>query len=475
MLTFLTVVGTILRLFHLGTKSLWMDEAASIGLARMSWHKYAWVWWMQEGNMTAYYLMLRPWLHFGQSEAWIRLLSVLFGIAAIPAIFFLARRLTDNPTALFAAALLAVSPAHVYYSQEARSYSLTLFLVLLSSFFFARAVQQGRGKDWALWALFSILAVYAHYFAVLVLVCQALSLLLLHLGRAQWLRFLLWTATIAVLCLPGISFVLQRGNKLNLPWIPPPTPKAILHLWMFLGGSGAKFAICMVLWAAALFAIVRTLRIHGRSQEGWRQGLIVIWATLPIAITIAASLHHSVFAQKYLLVCLPATILLAALGAQTLRAKCVGAALVLMLCGMSVATDIRSASKPREDWRSATNTILSNAHPGDAIIFYPFYARIAFEYYVQRYPGTVPPIHRFAPEFYGNGDNELQLRQDLATGAPYLPRVWVVLQGGPAEPEDFARRDPATAEALAERFGPPRTRKFADLAVLQYGHPDTVR
>ena len=145
-LTLLTLVGTVLRLFHLGTKSLWMDEAASVALARMSWRQYAWVWWRQEGNMTAYYLLLRPWLHLGQSETWIRLLSVVFGIAAIPAIFYVTRRLTDTTTALMAAALLAVSPAHIYYSQEARSYSLTMFLLLLSSFFFVRAVMERRDR-----------------------------------------------------------------------------------------------------------------------------------------------------------------------------------------------------------------------------------------------------------------------------------------------------------------------------------------
>src|SRR5207248_2941294 len=101
-----------------------------------------------------------------------------------------------------------------------------------------------------------------------------------------------------------------------------------------------KFAFWLVLWIAGLVTVARTWRSGGPAEERWRDGLIVLWAVLPVLITIAASLRHSVFAQKYLLICLPATVMLAALGAQALRARCIGVALVVLLCGFSTATDI---------------------------------------------------------------------------------------------------------------------------------------
>jgi 4-amino-4-deoxy-L-arabinose transferase-like glycosyltransferase len=428
------------------------------------------VWWYQEGNMTAYYLLLRPWLHLGQSEAWIRLLSVIFGVAAIPAMFFLARRLADSTTALVAAALLAFSPTHIYYSQEARSYSLTIFLVLLSAFYFVRAMQESRNRDWALWALFSTVAVYAHYFAALVLVAEAVSVLLLKPAKVQWRRLIGWTALTTVVALPGISFVILRGGSLNLPWIPQPTPKEILHLAMFLGGSGAKFALYLVLWATGTFTLVRIWRTQERSEQSWRGGIILQWAVLPVLITIAVSLHHSVFALKYLLICLPGTILLAALGAQSLRAKYIGMALVIVLCGLSVGTDIRAAYKPREDWRSATRAILSGAQPGDAIVFYPFYSRVAFDYYRGRYGAEAPTLKVFAPPFYGSGNDERTLQQALASPASDIRHVWVVMQEGGAQPGDLATRAPATAAALTSRFGAAKSeQQFKDLAVVEFG------
>ena len=237
---------------------------------------------------------------------------------------------------------------------------------------------------------------------------------------------------------------------------------------MFLGGSGPKFVLCVVLWIAGLVATFRTWRAEGRSEENWRKGLVVLWALLPVAITTAASLRQSVFAQKYLLICLPATVMLASLGARTLRQKYIGIALVVALCALSIGTDLRAANKSREDWRSASRAILSSAQPGDAIIFYPFYSRVAFEYYAKRYGDTVPRLHAFSAEFYGTGDDEQKLRQVLASGTPDIRRVWVVLHGPDAQAGDLQRRDPTTAAALSSRFGPPRTQQFKDLAVVEF-------
>jgi len=465
-LVLLTFAGTLLRVFHLGNKSLWMDEAASVALARMPWHQFAWVWWLEEGNMTAYYLLLRPWLHIGNAEGWIRLLSVLFGIAAIPAIFFLARQLMRTNVAIIAAAFLAVNPAHVYYSQEARSYSMLVFFAIMSCFYFVRAMETHRSPDWLLWVLFSVIAVYTHYFAALVLVTQAVSVFLLRSEKVQWTRLVGWSLVIIVLTLPGISFVLFRGNTIPLPWIPRPSAKEVVHLFMFLGGSGPKFAVYALLWTAGLLSIVRTWRKNGRSEESWRTGLLVIWVVLPIVIAALASLHHSVFAQKYLLICLPPIIVLGALGADTIRPKVLGIVMVVALCAFSVGTDIRNSIKPREDWRGAVNSILTLAEPGDAIVFYPFYSRVAYDYYQHRFGPGAPPLRVFAPPFYGAGEDQTTLQKILASETPNFRHVWVVIRGGK---ENLQEQSPAFAAALESRFGSPQLRQFQDIVVLEFG------
>src|SRR5689334_22278032 len=91
----LTIAGAYVRLSHLGTKSLWLDEGATVALSRASWPHFTWVWWHGEANLqTLYFLLMRGWIHFGMSETWLRLPSALFGIASIPLMYLVARRFT---------------------------------------------------------------------------------------------------------------------------------------------------------------------------------------------------------------------------------------------------------------------------------------------------------------------------------------------------------------------------------------------
>ena len=94
-------------------------------MARLDWFNFLRILWRREMNMVLYYLLLRGWLHLGDSVAFIRGLSVIFAVAAIPAIFLLGRKLLGTRFGLVSALLLSVNAFQVRYAQEARSYSLS--------------------------------------------------------------------------------------------------------------------------------------------------------------------------------------------------------------------------------------------------------------------------------------------------------------------------------------------------------------
>jgi predicted membrane-bound mannosyltransferase len=122
----IVALAAALRLIGLGAKSFWLDEIASVVIARMPGNSF-WGWlWHDEGNMALYYVMLRPWLHIHLGEATVRLLSVVPGIASIPVIYLLGMRLFGRSVGLLAALFLALSTCSVVYSQEARGYSWLL-------------------------------------------------------------------------------------------------------------------------------------------------------------------------------------------------------------------------------------------------------------------------------------------------------------------------------------------------------------
>lgn len=223
LLALVTLAGAWLRLFHLGNKSLWLDEGFTVTIARMTWPNFVHLWWYGEaGFQGTFFLLIRGWLPLGQSEAWIRLPAAVFGIASIPLIYLVARKLMGVIPALASAAMLAFSPTHVYYSREARSYTMTILLVLLSSWLFTRAVEQERERDWVLWVLFSVLAVYSHYFASLVMVAQACSLFF-HKKPTPWGRLIVHALVILAMSAPGITYVLRAplaasGGYAGKPW-----------------------------------------------------------------------------------------------------------------------------------------------------------------------------------------------------------------------------------------------------------------
>src|SRR5450631_530940 len=186
----LTALAAVLRTLYLSSKSLSLDEGFSAFLARTSFAEFTHRVWTNELNMALYYGLLRIWMHLGTSEFTMRMLSVAFGVATVPVIYFLGLRLFNRRTAIVASLLMTLHPAHVALSQDARSYSLAVLLVSLSSLLFLRTLQNPSLSNWSAYAIVAALAVYAHFFAALGILAQMFSLLIANADWSTWKAFL---------------------------------------------------------------------------------------------------------------------------------------------------------------------------------------------------------------------------------------------------------------------------------------------
>lgn len=467
LLLFFTVAGAALRLLHLGAKSLWMDEPLTVAIARLPWPQFARNWRYGEGAFQgAYFLWMREWLRFGDTEAWIRLPSVLFAIASIPLLYVLARRLIGEKAALASAVLFALSPTDVYYSQEARSYTMTILLVLASTWFFVRAVEENHERDWLLWVFFSAIAFYSHFLSCLVLLAQAASLLVWREPRI-WRRMISHGLLILALSAPGLWFFMLRGTAHgpSLHEWPRATPKQMLHLALFLGGSGEKVVFSAILWMAAVGAIWRDRVRKLEPEILWHGVLLIVWAILPVAILALVSIRTPLFVQRYMIFCLPATIMLAGRGMVALPKRHLGLWLVMALCVSSLVNIFMGYRKPREDWRSATAAVLASAQPGDAVLIYPDYARTGFDYYYDLQRSRAPALRVFG-RFYDNGADYREFEQPLDRDPRAFPHVWVMVRDGNSV-RDYT---PDIELKLQTIFGEPRSQKFDGLTVLEFSH-----
>ena len=419
----ISVLAVLLRIFLLGRQSLWWDEAASAHLAGLNWpHLWDALWTSGEGNMALYYAILHVWTALGGSEFALRLPSVFFATATIAVFYVFGARLSGTRTGLLAALLLAVNVYHIRYSQEARSYTLLVLLVTLSSMFFVSGIQRPTQRAWTAYVITTTLAVYAHFFGVLVLAAHWISTQFIRRRDVPWGAFVKSTCVIGALLVPVGIFLFTKDQG-QVDWVSRVGPEAIGRALTSLAGAGPTSdkpaaatlytlanvgrRLLLLLYAGLItLALTKGVwRETGRARyERWMYAFLATWLLAPPILAYIVSMRKPIFVIRYLIVSLPPLVFLIADGLSRIqrRALSVGVLGALVgLAGLQICSYYSYTKK--DDWRSATAYILARTQPGDGLMFYPNMAgadptrasRAAFEFYRNQYTGssTTPQIH----------------------------------------------------------------------------------
>jgi mannosyltransferase len=382
-------IATALDLFHLGARSLWLDESTSVAFAQLGWNTLGKILWHGEANMALYYGLLHVWVGlFGSSEFTVRMLSASIAVGAVGAIYALGTRLFDSRIGLISALLLAVNAYNVAYAQEARSYSLLVLLVTLASLAFLRMLARPSRLNFVLCVTESVLAVYAHFFAILVLAAHWLSVVFL---RRLWatLRIVLMSAAIICLLLVPLVYVAMRHTGL-INSISRPSIRDVLELLYALTGAsptGNKALLAMYFMAclATLVVAIRQSVSLALSYEAWRYWFLLAWFACPIFLALGVSIVKPIFVPYYLIICLPPLVLLASLGISRIRARYAAITVLIVISAMSLYEDARYYRIPaQEDWRGAVSYVASHGRSGEGLVFYPAYLQQPYDYYHSR-------------------------------------------------------------------------------------------
>jgi mannosyltransferase len=211
----LVVVAAALRLATLTEQSFWYDEAftpvhvlhAGLGATlRAVVH--------HENTPPLWYVI--AWVDdrvFGDGALALRLPSALAGIITVPIVWAIGSRLAGRRAALFAAAIVAVNPLFIWYSQEARAYGLFVLTSALAMLCFVRALDDPTRARMAMFAIAGALALLTHYFAVFLLVPMALLLLRDAAHRRVALAAIAALAAVGLALLPLISAQGGHGTQ----------------------------------------------------------------------------------------------------------------------------------------------------------------------------------------------------------------------------------------------------------------------
>jgi tetratricopeptide (TPR) repeat protein len=210
MLLLLVLAGAFLRFYNLGHILLYLDEP--IHSVRIDYQSLPFV--LAHNNGSAFFAIL---VHFllglGKIETMSRLPSAIFGVLTILAVYVAGARLFNPRVGGAAATLLAFSPFCIQFSQYSRGYATFLFMAWLSMFWFLLAWEKNRLRDWVLYLVFTVLAIYTHLMGIMLLPVYAIysggrwltgRFQAARPGVASWFkssqaRFLTATAAVAIL------------------------------------------------------------------------------------------------------------------------------------------------------------------------------------------------------------------------------------------------------------------------------------
>lgn len=406
LLTVILVTAAALRLHDLDRTSFWYDEAVS---------------WSQSKDGLAHLLSSvaadnYPPLHnillwatmpvLGDSETALRLPSALLGILAVALMVPLGTLLSGRTAGLVAAALLAVSPFHIWYSTEARMYALLAATGL--AFLLAVLNALNRPSGWRLLAvvLSGTLFLYSHIYALLGvasvgLVCTVLTLrdiLGRHApGESAALRASLAMAASGLLFLPWLAILAGRARSVAEEgfWIAPPTLGFLKTMAFSISGSLVLFWLLLAL--AVLGLILSRPAAAPRSPEACeRHRSVAVCAAYtagpPLLAYAYSILVQPILFDRYLIAAWPGLILLASASAQRLVPRLgpialVAAALVFTYPELRFTL----TGKIRPEWREIVQDYRSERRPEDSLALYKGFAAPALSYYL-REPEAFTPL-----------------------------------------------------------------------------------
>ena len=358
------VIGALLRLHNLGGESLWLDEADSWSKATDSLagliQRTA-----DDGPPPLHVLVLAAAIKlFGDSEWSLRLPSAIFGVANIVALYWLGTITVGRTAALLGAILLALSPFHIAYSQEARMYSLLALAATIyaaTCFHYLRAPSLPRG-GWV--CLAGLALVYSHPYGAFdwIAIAGAFAVFVLPVKSPPRTR-LVWAASNVVVVAGFAPWAwILAGHAQEIAahgfWIPPLTSASVLNELLNLT-SGRPFA------GVILIGVV--LGCLGRLRGD--VAVLCIWIIAPAAIGIVASiLSTPIFIARYMIGSLPPLLLLSAFGWTRWAKDWRGAILSTAVVAIAGLALLRHNHFAKEDWRGVASFLDEREQPTDCVL-----------------------------------------------------------------------------------------------------------
>src|SRR3989344_3625352 len=370
MLIFLILVLSLgLRLTGLN-QSFWLDEAAQLIESTRPLSEQFKI--AGDFQPPLFHVLLHFWLWFGKSEIWVRLLPLVLGLISIYLLYLIAQKLVNQRVALISSLLLAISPFHIWYSQEVRPYMLAVVLGSAATYFLLK-------RNWVKYTVAAILLIYSMYLTPFLVLTHGVYVWIWQ--REQFKRWLISLLVISLSFIPWIpSFWQQLGIGSSLRFTLPGWSEAVsTTIYKSLPLIFAKFTLGRITFAnkwfygglvSGLFIFFGILFAGGYKKFKSEISQVGLLGVLPILLAFGAAFFLPILAPQRVLFSLPFFYVLWSIGLVSRpRLKQVG---LTILIGVSLYSWYLYHSRPefqREQWRQAVSYVENNRTAKSKVIF----------------------------------------------------------------------------------------------------------
>ena len=442
------VLAFLLRIYRLGLYDLWFDEVLCafqrFDLKNILNGR------ILDSNPPLYFIILHFFTPQKASEFILRLPSAIFGTLTVLALYGFAKRFFDGKTALISGFLLAISPFHIYYSQEVKMYSLFILFSFLSVSFLILSIREDKYFFWAGFIISSTLNLYTHYYAILVTSVEIITFIIAILGsgRSPDLPFTKKTiknciasnVLILLFFSPWIPIMLRehffKTAGFVTTWIPKPTLKTFFYTFknFAVGFSSTRWNYLI---AAIIFGFLLILGFFELYRKKVLFFFIVPFFFIPILTLFLVSQYRPIYLDRYLSFLIPVFCLIVSLGMSKFKPGSV-AMLLLLITLFSVSGYARlyenlpylnqaPGEHERIPIKPAVKYIEDNFHEGDIVGHSCRSTLLSFEYYSGRKQHFLA-VNNFEKYPQGSAWNHSSLLPELVPDAiKGAKRIWLVL------------------------------------------------
>ncbi|MFA5199862.1 MAG: glycosyltransferase family 39 protein [Candidatus Omnitrophota bacterium] len=434
---FILLVALILRLYRLGANDLWNDEVYSVFIANDFWGSW---------NPPLYFAGLHYWVKvFGLSEFSLRLPSAIFGAGSVLLLFMFGKRLFDEKIGLIASLMLCLSSFNIWYSQEARPYTLQVFFSILSTYILYRAITERKKLLWIYFSLVSILALYSNinYFHFFLLVTQ-LFLAVFFLGKKMRVGILSFAAAL-VLFLPFLFNLISKAYCIkNGFWIPVPSAKSLLvTVGNFNLGYNSNYASYMFSNILCLFFLIASIYNIKRRDQVKNFIAAASLFILPILLVFFISkLWVPVYVDRGLIIFSPYYYIILALGLDFIGKKFSNIIIILFLVilmsfpltayytnYLNMPWTYHMGAHLKKPFKPAVSLIDLNSREGDFVVHTNPSSPVVFTFYSKK--NSLKQNFIFAPGMIDSSWNRPYTTSERAfcvsdIGNLNFSRLWII-------------------------------------------------